>query len=550
MKKLIALSLAALMAAGTIQTAAYAWGGPGDWGGHGDHGDPAWGRPGDHGDGPEWGGHGDHEGGFDWGGRGDHEGGPNEDGHKDPEPGEDGKDPEENPNPNGQEETTGEESGEGSPEAPDGSKGETSDSDRPATDRYKRVRFFLRLDASTPDTAGNIAGRPASSYTASLLSAAVDSPETTVGDASIRDFTMLVDGEEQFPSDERVLAALDENVCVSVWNAETGAFEAQSRTPEEIRAGLGGEQPAYRVNWYVLKEEDDGWHIDGNILFLDYAEVRYVFSGEAPAGVEVPAGGLVRVGESYQIAADSHYGTNSGVCTPVEGEGTRLHGVNAAGQAGVWSFRGWYTDEACTLSVDERQAIMDDSGAVYYGSWTFQADPVTPEQPEGPVTPEQPEGPTTPEQPEGPTTPEQPEGPTTPEQPEGPTTPEQPEGPTTPEQPEGPTTPEQPEGPATPEQPEGPVTPAQPETPAAPAQSGSSNGGADVLEEEILDEEAPLASGAEAEDAEEADLTDLADEQVPMAEVPQTGDAACLWAVAAAASGAMLLVLRKRKEEA
>ena len=487
MKKLIALSLAALMAAGTIQTAAYAWGGPGDWGGHGDHGDPAWGRPGDHGDGPEWGGHGDHEGGFDWGGRGDHEGGPNEDGHKDPEPGEDGKDPEENPNPNGQEETTGEESGEGSPEAPDGNKGETSDSDRPATDRYKQVRFFLRLDASTPDTAGNIAGRPASSYTASLLSAAVDSPETTVGDASIRDFTMLVDGEEQFPSDERVLAALDENVCVSVWNAETGAFEAQSRTPEEIRAGLGGEQPAYRVNWYVLKEEDDGWHIDGNILFLDYAEVRYVFSGEAPAGVEVPAGGLVRVGESYQIAADSHYGTNSGVCTPVEGEGTRLHGVNAAGQAGVWSFRGWYTDEACTLSVDERQAIMDDSGAVYYGSWTFQADPVTPEQPEGPATPEQPEG---------------------------------------------------------------PVTPAQPETPAAPAQSGSSNGGADVLEEEILDEEAPLASGAEAEDAEEADLTDLADEQVPMAEVPQTGDAACLWAVAAAASGAMLLVLRKRKEEA
>ena len=360
----------------------------------------------------------------------------------------------------------------------------------------------------------------------------MDSPETTVGDASIRDFTMLVDGEEQFPSDERVLAALDENVCVSVWNAETGAFEAQSRTPEEIRAGLGGEQPAYRVNWYVLKEEDDGWHIDGNILFLDYAEVRYVFSGEAPAGVEAPAGGLVRVGESYQIAADSHYGTNSGVCTPVEGEGTRLRGVNAAGQAGVWSFHGWYTDEACTLSVDERQAVMDDSGAVYYGSWTFQADPVTPEQPEGPTTPEQPEGPTTPEQPEGPTTPEQPEGPTTPEQPEGPTTPEQPEGPTTPEQPEG------------------PVTPAQPETPAAPAQSGSSNGGADVLEEEILDEEAPLASGAEAEDAEEADLTDLADEQVPMAEVPQTGDAACLWAAAAAASGAMLLVLRKRKEEA
>ena len=60
---------------------------------------------------------------------------------------------------------------------------------------------------------------------------------------------------------------------------------------------------------------------------------------------------------------------------------------------------------------------------------------------------------------------------------------------------------------------------------------------------------APAETLAPAESAEELVIEELADEDVPLASVPETGDAMLAWASAAALSGLGLAFLSRKKKE-
>ena len=68
----------------------------------------------------------------------------------------------------------------------------------------------------------------------------------------------------------------------------------------------------------------------------------------------------------------------------------------------------------------------------------------------------------------------------------------------------------------------------------------------DLPESDIPEENVPLA------DAEQEEVVDMIDEEVPLAEAPQTGDASALWLMLSALSGSGLLGLtlaNKKREE-
>ena len=80
--------------------------------------------------------------------------------------------------------------------------------------------------------------------------------------------------------------------------------------------------------------------------------------------------------------------------------------------------------------------------------------------------------------------------------------------------------------------------PADPKDPVIPEE--------DVPLAELPEEEVPLAEEPE----EEPEEVEIPEEDVPLSEIPKTGDSSFLWMCAAALSGAALLVLTRRKDEA
>ena len=160
-----------------------------------------------------------------------------------------------------------------------------------------------------------------------------------------------------------------------------------------------------------------------------------------------------------------------------------------------------------------------------------------------------------------------------------------PENPGDGNQPENPGDDNQPENPEDGNQPdysgggdytETPVSPVEPNAPADTTVSADTNAGAVVNEQEINDSDVPLAELPNEEvplaampnedhtvvvnDEEiplsampEENLVDLADGEVPLADVPKTGDASAHWLLAALLSGAMLIGIfnsKKRKTDA
>ena len=96
---------------------------------------------------------------------------------------------------------------------------------------------------------------------------------------------------------------------------------------------------------------------------------------------------------------------------------------------------------------------------------------------------------------------------------------------------------------------------------SAPDDSGNDNSGDDDGEEDItdiiIDEEIPL-SGFAVVELPLADVSDtesdveedvLFEDDIPLADVPKTGDASALWMVLSAVSGAGLFLLNKKRED-
>ena len=248
-----------------------------------------------------------------------------------------------------------------------------------------KVRFFLRLDGTTPDTKDSVAGRASNNYTSYLWEATIVNPTVATGDDSVRAFTIkdikLADGKEVGASadDKTALTDLKKNITVNLWDSAAGKFVTKTVTAADIISGAAvsaaKDTDAYTINYYVLKHESDGWHIDGNITFCQYASVSYEFDGTVPSSAVLPKGGMVQLGTGYTV------------------DKTYTAGDTVKDSAGTYTFGGWKLSGSDTDYTGTTQ-VMGGSSVTYVGVWTFVAAPVV--TPAASTTPASPETPSVP----------------------------------------------------------------------------------------------------------------------------------------------------------
>ncbi len=124
----------------------------------------------------------------------------------------------------------------------------------------EEVVFYIAIEGEQMDTSGNIDSRPKTYFTDAVFTTAL-AEKRTADDK-------IVLGEDV--TEEQILSALqarpdDEDVFGQVIDV--------FKTKGYIRDNMGAVIPwaalkagAYRAEWYVLKYEVDGWHVDGRII--------------------------------------------------------------------------------------------------------------------------------------------------------------------------------------------------------------------------------------------------------------------------------------------
>ncbi len=128
----------------------------------------------------------------------------------------------------------------------------------------KKVSFYIQINGEQLDSNGNVSGRDSKFYTDAVASSTLNSNLSPY-------FSIAIGGKV---SEEDILGYVK-----SVPDSEDvfkKVVEQYSQKDAYIRSSNGKviswsklNCDNYKIRWYVLKNEDDGWHIDGVIIDLE-----------------------------------------------------------------------------------------------------------------------------------------------------------------------------------------------------------------------------------------------------------------------------------------
>lgn len=139
--------------------------------------------------------------------------------------------------------------------------------------------FFIRFDSVAVDTEGNITGQDANKYTKQIYAAYVGGVDTSLNTNSLQSKYGIADttSDNSYGADQEIRALYGERtdgVWLSAFPSDDFVFESLVQYANTGYLSVDGvpvkaedlNSREYAIRWYVFKNQDDAWHIDGKLV--------------------------------------------------------------------------------------------------------------------------------------------------------------------------------------------------------------------------------------------------------------------------------------------
>ncbi len=178
--------------------------------------------------------------------------------------------------------------------------------------------FFIRFDSVAVDTEGNITGQDANKYTKQIYAAYVGGVDTSLSTNNLQNKYGIADttSDNSYGADQEIRALYGERtdgVWLSSFPSDEFVFESLVQYANTGYLSVDGvpvkaedlNSREYAIRWYVFKNQDDAWHIDGKLVKkVGLIHVYKTFAGNKELIVEAKS-------DFYIDATDISTGVNT-----------------------------------------------------------------------------------------------------------------------------------------------------------------------------------------------------------------------------------------------
>ena len=146
-------------------------------------------------------------------------------------------------------------------------------------DAKQTASFFIRFDSVAVDTEGNITGQDSNKYTKQIFAAYVGGVDTSLSTNSLQSKYGIADttADNSYGADQEIRALYGERtdgVWLSAFPNDEYVFESLVQYANTGYLSVDGvpvkaadlNSREYAIRWYVFKNQDDAWHIDGKLV--------------------------------------------------------------------------------------------------------------------------------------------------------------------------------------------------------------------------------------------------------------------------------------------
>ena len=146
-------------------------------------------------------------------------------------------------------------------------------------DAKQTATFFIRFDSVAVDTEGNITGQDSNKYTKQIFAAYVGGVDTSMSTNSLQNKYGIADttSDNSYGADQKIRALYGERtdgVWLSAFPSDNFVFENLVQYANTGYLSVDGvpvkaedlNSREYAIRWYVFKNQDDAWHIDGKLV--------------------------------------------------------------------------------------------------------------------------------------------------------------------------------------------------------------------------------------------------------------------------------------------
>jgi len=139
--------------------------------------------------------------------------------------------------------------------------------------------FFIRFDSVAVDTEGNITGQDSNKYTKQIFAAYVGGVDTALSTNNLQSKYGIADttSDNSYGADQKIRALYGERtdgVWLSAFPTDSFVFENLVQYANTGYLSVDGvpvkaedlNSREYAIRWYVFKNQDDAWHIDGKLV--------------------------------------------------------------------------------------------------------------------------------------------------------------------------------------------------------------------------------------------------------------------------------------------
>ena len=153
--------------------------------------------------------------------------------------------------------------------------------------------FFIRFDSVAVDTEGNITGQDSNKYTKQIFAAYVGGVDTSLSTNNLQSKYGIADttSDNSYGADQEIRALYGERtdgVWLSAFPSDEFVFENLVQYANTGYLSVDGvpvkaedlNSREYAIRWYVFKNQDDAWHIDGKLVKkVGLIHVYKIFAG-------------------------------------------------------------------------------------------------------------------------------------------------------------------------------------------------------------------------------------------------------------------------------
>lgn len=139
--------------------------------------------------------------------------------------------------------------------------------------------FFIRFDSLAVDTEGNITGQDSNKYTKQIFASYVGGVDTSLSTNNLQSKYGIADttSDNSYGADQKIRALYGERVdgvWLSAFPSDAYVFENLVQYANTGYLSVDGvpvkaedlNSREYAIRWYVFKNQDDAWHIDGKLV--------------------------------------------------------------------------------------------------------------------------------------------------------------------------------------------------------------------------------------------------------------------------------------------